>query len=60
VQGIAFADPLLGALADNGGPTPTLVPASNSPLRGAAHDCPPTDQRGQPRNPSQCTIGAVE
>ena len=60
VAGIAFADPALGALADNGGPTPTLMPAPASPLRGAGHDCPATDQRGQPRNTSQCTIGAVE
>ena len=52
VEGIVFADPELGALADNGGPTPTLVPAPGSPLRGAARDCPATDQRGQPRNPS--------
>ena len=60
VDGIAFADPALGALADNGGPTPTLQPAGSSPLRGAGRDCPATDQRGQPRNPAQCTIGAVE
>ena len=60
VDGIVFADPALGALADNGGPTPTLVPAGGSPLRGAGRDCPATDQRGQPRNAAQCTIGAVE
>ena len=60
VDGIVFADPVLGALADNGGPTPTLMPAGGSPLRGAGRDCPATDQRGQPRNPAQCTIGAVE
>ena len=60
VDGIAFADPALGALADNGGSTPTLLPGGGSPLRGAGRDCPATDQRGQPRNPGQCTIGAVE
>jgi hypothetical protein len=60
VQGIAFADPLLGALSDNGGPTPTLQPAANSPLRNAGRNCPTTDQRGRPRNSAQCTIGAVE
>ena len=59
VDGIVFADPVLGALADNGGPTPTLMPAGGSPLRGAGRDCPGTDQRGQARNPAQCTIGAV-
>lgn len=60
VNGIAFADPLLGALADNGGPTPTRAPAPTSPLRNAGHNCPPTDQRGNPRNAANCTIGAVE
>ena len=60
VTGITFADPLLGALADNGGPTPTRVPAPASPLRSAGRDCPATDQRGNPRNASACTVGAVE
>jgi hypothetical protein len=60
VSGIAFADPLLGALGAHGGPTPTAVPAANSPLRGAGRNCPATDQRGNPRSASQCTIGAVE
>jgi hypothetical protein len=59
-NGIAFADPLLGGLGDNGGPTPTLAPAPSSPLRAAGHACPPTDQRGVQRNTSQCTAGAVE
>jgi hypothetical protein len=60
VNGIAFADPLLGPLANNGGPTATHLPAPGSPLRGAGHGCPATDQRGNPRNAAQCTIGAVE
>lgn len=60
VGSIAFADPVLGALADNTGPTPTRLPASNSALRGAGRNCPPTDQRGNPRNQAGCTIGAVE
>ena len=60
VQGIAFADPLLGALGDNGGPTPTMLPAANSPLHGLGRNCPSTDQRGRPRNASSCTAGAVE
>jgi len=60
VNGIAFADPLLGLLANNGGPTATHLPAPGSPLRGAGHGCPATDQRGNPRNAAQCTIGAVE
>jgi len=60
VTGIRFADPQLGALASNGGATPTIVPAATSPLRNAGHDCPSTDQRGRVRNAAQCTIGAVE
>ena len=60
VAGIVFADPLLGALADNGGPTPSRAPAPASPLRGAGRNCPATDQRGNPRGSATCTIGAVE
>jgi predicted outer membrane repeat protein len=60
IVGIAFADPKLGLLANNGGPTPTVAPASISPLRGAGRNCPATDQRGVTRNTSACTIGAVE
>lgn len=54
-----IADPMLGALAYNGGDTETLAPASGSPAKGIATDCPPTDQLGNPR-PSPCTAGAVE
>lgn len=60
VGGIVFADPLLGPLAANGGPTQTLAPAATSPLRGAGRQCPTTDQSGRPRDPAHCTIGAVE
>jgi len=60
VTGISFADPLLGALRNNGGYTPTIVPAATSPLRKSGHNCPATDQRGVARNTAQCTIGAVE
>ena len=60
VTGIRFADPQLGALAANGGPTPTALPASTSPLRKAGRACAATDQRGVARNTAQCTIGAVE
>ena len=60
VSGIVFADPLLGALADNTGPTQTLLPAANSPLRNAGRNCPATDQRGKARSAASCTIGAVE
>ncbi len=62
-------DPQLGPLADNGGPTLTHMPLLGSPVldRGAAADCPATDQRGEARpidadgdGTSVCDIGAVE
>ena len=65
-------NPLLGSLANNGGPTQTLLPGAKSPaadlipkattLRGVAV-CPGTDQRGIARpghGETRCTIGAVE
>jgi predicted outer membrane repeat protein len=55
-----FADPKLGQLTDNGGPTLTHIPGESSPALGAGSDCPATDQRGKPRPPSGCTAGAVE
>ena len=57
------ADPLLGALGDNGGATPTMVPAAGSAAidTGTNTDCPATDQRGVTRPQGiQCDIGAVE
>ncbi len=64
------ASPQLGTLADNGGPTETLLPAGSSPLldriptaacdAGAAIT---TDQRGEARPEAAggfCDIGAVE
>jgi hypothetical protein len=58
--GTTFADPLLGALADNGGPTQTIVPKAGSPAIGIGKACPATDQRGKPRKAEGCTAGAVE
>ncbi len=46
------ANPNLGPLTiNNGGPTPTLLPAAGSPVLGAGDPnlAPTTDQRGQPR-----------
>jgi hypothetical protein len=54
-----IADPALGALADNGGPTQTMLPTASSPAVGLGTECPPTDQRGEPRG-EPCTAGAVE
>lgn len=60
---ILFADPLLGALADNGGPNQTMALPLGSPalnVAGAA-GCPATDQRGISRpQGSGCDIGAFE
>jgi hypothetical protein len=57
---ILTSDPELAVPANNGGPTLTMLPASTSPLIGAGSSCESTDQRGEPRNTSKCTIGAVE
>ena len=67
------ASPHFGPLADNGGPTETLLPATLSPAIGVVPTgttlngfpvCPGTDQRGvarpQPSSGTACTIGAVE
>ena len=59
-------DPVLGALANNGGPTQTMAITSTSPAYNAGSpDCPPptTDQRGLPRSfagDTICDIGAFE
>ena len=71
---VAGENPQLGALADNGGPTETMLPASNSPAAGVipadtvVNGVPAcgggaTDQRGVSRpagDATACTIGAVE
>lgn len=53
----------LGPLSDNGGPTPTRLPSSNSVLldhtSGAAALCEAIDQRGFVR-PRPCTAGAAD
>jgi hypothetical protein len=52
----------LGALADNGGPTPTRMPLAGSIAinQGRANYCTATDQRHFVRTDAQCEIGAVE
>jgi hypothetical protein len=61
-------DPLLGALTDNGGPTPTLLPRHGSPAIDAVA-CEPDirqDQRGasrpdpESRSTTPCDVGALE
>jgi hypothetical protein len=56
-------DPLLGPLADNGGPTSTLALLPTSPAidAGDATACPATVQRGVRRPQGRaCDIGAFE
>lgn len=56
-------DPLLGPLADNGGPTltHTLLPGSPAIDSGSGAHCPHFDQRGIPRpQGAACDIGAFE
>lgn len=58
-------DPKLGPLANNGGPTETMMPAAGSPAIDAATNatCATHDQRGGARpapGGGQCDIGAVE
>lgn len=60
VTNIMFADAMLGPLQDNGGPTPTMMPAAGSVVIGLGADCPATDQRGEPRPAEGCAAGAVE
>lgn len=61
---VSAADPKLGPLADNGGPTRTHLPSSSSPLVGLGPlaACTQTlDQRGQPRpQGAACEPGSVE
>jgi len=55
-------NPLLGPLANNGGPTNTLALLPGSPAINAAGSagCPATDQRSVPRPPGHCDIGAFQ
>ncbi len=61
---VSAADPQLGPLTDNGGLTPTLLPAPTSPLGGRvplASCLTVTDQRGTARpQGAACDAGAVE
>jgi hypothetical protein len=60
---LSGVDPLLGELADNGGPTLTHALLAGSPAIDAGDDaeCPAADQRGAPRpSGGSCDIGAYE
>lgn len=56
-------NPLLAALASNGGPTQTMALRPGSPAinHGTNANCPGTDQRGVPRPQGpRCDVGAFE
>lgn len=53
-------DPMLLALADNGGPTMTHLPGPGSPVLDAGQSVSATDQRGFVRTDGLADIGAVE
>jgi Right handed beta helix region len=59
--GFVTADPAIGALRNNGGPTQTHALLSGSPAIDAGFACEATDQRGvaRPQGPA-CDIGAYE
>ncbi len=60
---VSTASLALGALGDNGGPTPTRVPAVGSVAidLGSTPQCLPKDQRGYARPGGvRCDVGAVE
>lgn len=60
VTGITQADPHVDiAVADHGGPMPTLALLAGSPAIDAGAGCPATDQRGAPRV-GPCDLGAFE
>jgi hypothetical protein len=58
---VVTAQPRLGPLANNGGPTLTMALLAKSPAIGAvATGCAPTDQRGAHRPTTGCDAGAYE
>jgi hypothetical protein len=65
VGALSKTNPLLGELAENGGPTQTHAEQKGSPAidAGNSASCPATDQRGFPRPDlmsTACDIGAFE
>ncbi|ABU58329.1 choice-of-anchor Q domain-containing protein [Roseiflexus castenholzii] len=60
ISGITRTDPRLeAAVADHGGPLPTLALLAGSPAIDAGADCPSFDQRGAARV-GACDLGAFE
>lgn len=54
-----IVNPLLGPLADNGGPTQTMALLAGSPAINTGSGCPTLDQRGAIRV-GNCDVGAFE
>jgi hypothetical protein len=59
VPGITFANAMLGALGDHGGPTQTTAPAAPASVIQVGTSCPATDETGHSRA-TPCTLGALE
>ena len=58
---LTTADPLLGALAFNGGPgMQTLALRAGSPALAVGSGCPAVDERGVARPPGHCDLGAFQ
>jgi len=58
---LTTADPLLGALAFNGGPgMQTLALQAGSPALAVGSGCPAVDERGVARPPGHCDLGAFQ
>lgn len=60
IPDVIVGDPQLAPPADNGGPTQTMQLSAGSVALQAGSGCEATDQRGQPRDPSACDLGAFE
>jgi hypothetical protein len=61
VGDLLATDPLLGIWQNNGGPTRSYEPLSNSPTIDYGLNCPVVDQRGLPRPlGSACDVGSIE
>ena len=60
ISGAISGNPQLGAPADNGGPTYTMLPATGSAALQVGANCEAADQRGQARDTAACDVGSVE
>jgi hypothetical protein len=58
--GLARGNPRLGALANNGGTTQTMLPGSGSDAIDSGRECLLEDQRDLSRPVRACDVGAVE